>query len=182
MDISFIFWTIVALILIGAFLKGRADEQALEQARRAYRDALSALEDDPGNTALRQGALRKGRALAEVQRRLNDASKSRSMVVHDETAIRNDLDAIVAVPQAPVSVAEELDKLAHLAREGVITDAEFGRLKARLAGHQAGVQDVIRLLRGLKDLEREGVLTESEFNMKKWDILSKRLPREGGSA
>lgn len=178
MDYFLIFWAIIALIVVAAILKVRAENQALEQANRAYRDALAALEDDPGSTALRQAALSKGRALAEVQRSINAANKKPRLIVHDETAIRNDLEAIVATPEPP-SVADELDKLVTLAREGVITDAEFNRLKGRLAGQAAGVQDVIRLLRGLKALEREGVLTESEFQMKKWDVLSRRLTREG---
>lgn len=178
MDDTLVVWLILAVIVIAAFLKARAGSQALEQANRAYKDALTALEDDPSNTALRQTVLRKGRALGKVQRRLNAETAKPRFIVHDETAIRNDLEAIAAIPHDRRSIADELDKLATLAQEGVITHAEFNRLKSRLAGQNSGAQDVIRLLRGLKDLEREGVLTTSEFQMKKWDVLSKRLPLE----
>jgi hypothetical protein len=41
-----------------------------------------------------------------------------------------------------------------------------------------GAQKTLSLLRGLKALEREGVLTPGEFNLKKWDLLAKRLPME----
>ncbi|MFB1497290.1 SHOCT domain-containing protein, partial [Thiocapsa sp. N5-Cardenillas] len=79
---------------------------------------------------------------------------------------------------APVSIADGLARLAALHREGVLTPEELARLKRQITERSSGVEDVIRLLRGLKALEREGVLTEGEFNIKKWDILSGRLLRK----
>jgi hypothetical protein len=76
---------------------------------------------------------------------------------------------------APAGIAEGLARLAALHREGVLTPEELAGLKRRITKRSSGVEDVIRLLRGLKVLEREGVLTEGEFNIEKWDILSKRL-------
>jgi hypothetical protein len=60
----------------------------------------------------------------------------------------------------------------------VLTQEEFAGLKRQITDRSSGVEDVIRLLRGLKALEREGVLTEGEFNTKKWDILSQRRRRK----
>ncbi|NCA72288.1 MAG: hypothetical protein EOM91_19895 [Sphingobacteriia bacterium] len=134
--------------------------------------------DDPANTALCQDALRKGRALTAAGRRINAGSKTPRVSVHDELAIRNDLDAIHAgTTPAPAGILEGLSRLAALHREGVLTPEELDRLKRQITERSSGVEDVIRLLRGLKALEREGVLTEGEFSIKKWDILSKRLLR-----
>lgn len=69
-------------------------------------------------------------------------------------------------------------RLAALHHEGVLTPEELVLQKKQITGWSSRVEDAIRLLRGLKALEREGVLTEGEFNIKKWDILSKRLLRK----
>ncbi len=176
MDNSIWFWLIVGVVFALAILMTHAEHRAYASAKEAYRVALAALADDPANTALRQDALRKGRALTAAGRRLNAGAKTPRVSVHDELAIRNDLDAIHA-GAAPVlaGIAEGLARLAALHHEGVLTPEELVLLKKQITGRSSGVEDVIRLLRGLKALEREGVLTEGEFNIKKWDILSKRL-------
>ena len=179
MDASVWFWLIIALVIVLSLMKGRADQRALDQARQAYRDALEALAADPTNTALRQAALQRGRDLAATVQQYNDRHKKPRVPPLDEMAIRNDLDAIYkGVPSAPVSLANELTALATLHREGILSAEELARLKQRLTGAPSGVQDLIQLLRGLKALEREGVLSEGEFNLKKWDLLAKRLPLE----
>ncbi|SDW22698.1 hypothetical protein [Thiocapsa roseopersicina] len=176
MDKSIWFWLIVGGVFALAILKTHAEHRAYAAAKETYRAALAALADDPANTALRRDALHKGRILAAAGRRLNARAKTPRVSVHDELAIRNDLDAIHAgVPTAPAGIAEGLARLAALQREGVLTPAEFTQLKHRMTRRPTGVEDLIRLLRGLKALEREGVLTEGEFEIKKWDILSKRM-------
>ncbi len=176
MDNSIWVWLILGTFFALAILKAIAEHRAYAVAKAAYRDALAALADDPANTALRQDALRKGRALTAAGQRLNAGAKTPNVSVHDELAIRNDLDAIYAgAVHAPAGIADDLATLAALHREGVLTSEELTRLKQQITGRSGDVEDVIRLLRGLKTLEREGVLTEGEFNMKKWDILSRRL-------
>lgn len=178
MDSSIWIWLIVVAIVVVPILTLVGNQVIDSRAQRAYQDALAALTDDPANTALRQEALRAGRALADAGRQINVGSKTPRVVVHDELAIRNDLDAIHAgAARAPAGIADDLATLAALHREGVLTSEELTRLKQQITGRSSGVEDVIRLLRGLKALEREGVLTEGEFNIKKWDILSKRLLR-----
>lgn len=179
MDASTWFWLIVTLVIVVAFLQSRAERRAYDRAQSAYRDALEALAADPTDTALRQAALRRGRELAAAAQQFNDGLKKPLVPPIDELSIRNDLDAIYAgVPSAPVSLASELTALAALHREGILSTEELKRLKQRLTGAPAGVTDLIRLLRGLKALEREGVLSAGEFNLKKWDLLAKRLPLE----
>jgi hypothetical protein len=173
------FWLIVGVIVVVPILKVVANQVTYSQAQRAYREALAALTDDPANTALRQEALRAGRALADAGRQINAGSKTPRVVVHDELAIRNDLDAIQPhLSSGPHSLAQEIEALAALEREGVLTSDELARLKGRLTAAPSGVQETLTLLRGLKALEREGVLTPGEFNLKKWDLLAKRLPME----
>ena len=176
MDSSIWVWLILGAFFALAILKAIAEHRAYATAKEAYQAALAALTDDPADTALRQDALLKGRALTAAGQRLNAGAKTPRVSVHDELAIRNDLDAIHAgASHAPAGIADGLARLAALHREGVLTPEELARLKRQITERSSGVEDVIRLLRGLKTLEREGVLTEGEFNIKKWDILSRRL-------
>ncbi|MBK1645205.1 hypothetical protein CKO25_11240 [Thiocapsa imhoffii] len=179
MESSIWVWLILGAFLALAILKAFAERQAYAVAKAAYRDALEALAADPTNTTLRQAALQRGRDLAAAVQQDNDRHTKPRRPPLDEMAIRNDLDAIyTGVSSTPVSLANELTALATLHREGILSDAELARLKQRLTGAPSGVQDLIQLLRGLKALEREGVLSEGEFNLKKWDLLAKRLPLE----
>jgi hypothetical protein len=169
-------WLIAGGILfywaISAMARTRID------ARRQYQDALAALESDPTNAALRKAALEKGRVMSGLFRGLRgDANSSDANVaLHEEARVRNDIDAVSTLSSGhALSYADELGKLAALQKDGVISMQEFDNLKDRLASKPSNVQDVIRLLRGLKELKNEGVLTPGEFDMKKWDILSKRI-------
>ena len=171
------FW--IALILVIAVMVVIAGRRinAFAIAKAKYEAALAALENDPTNVALRRAALQKGRVMTSLHRGLDQNRRANwAAAAYDETRVRNDIEAISAVSAGtPPSHADELQKLAKLHKDGVISSDELESLKARLASRPGNVQDVIRLLRGLKDLEKEGVLTPSEFNMKKWEILSKRL-------
>jgi hypothetical protein len=127
--------------------------------------------------------LRKDRALAVAVQRLEVGAKTPRVSVHDELAIRNDLDAIHAsAALATAGIAKGLSGVAALHREGVLTPEECAGLKRQISGRSSGVEDVIRLLRGLKTLERGGVLTEAAFNINNWDIPSKRLLRKDRAA
>jgi len=78
------------------------------------------------------------------------------------------------------SVAEEIQRLAYLANEGILTQDEWLRAKDHLIGvSPSQVDEATKLLRQLHALFVQGVLSESEYNMKKWDVLSQRLiPRD----
>lgn len=80
------------------------------------------------------------------------------------------------VAPARTGVADELQKLAMLTREGILSEDDWARAKDHLIGVPASqVDEATQLLRQLHALRAQGVLSESEFNMKKWDILSQRL-------
>lgn len=72
------------------------------------------------------------------------------------------------------SVAEELIQLQALREQGVLTEEDWRKAKARFLGEPASkAQESADHIRKLHELYKSGVLSESEFNMKKWDILSK---------
>jgi hypothetical protein len=124
--------------------------------------------------------LRRRRRLPAVPRQ-RDPIKTKSIPLgRSASAVNTALRAHAEAPplQTSAGIADGLARLVALQREGVLTPEELDRLKRQITDRSSGVEDVIRLLRGLKALEREGVLTEGELNLKKWDILSKRPPRK----
>jgi len=89
--------------------------------------------------------------------------------------------ASVSPDQRGTSVADEIERLAQLAQEGIITQEELTNAKSQLIGRTtpSQVDEAAKLLRQLFALKAQGILTESEYNMKKWDVLSMRLvPRD----
>jgi hypothetical protein len=71
-------------------------------------------------------------------------------------------------------VADELEKLARLRDEGVLTPEDWERAKSLFLGKPADRrQEAVVLLSQLHNLYRAGALSESEFNAKKWDVLSR---------
>lgn len=87
------------------------------------------------------------------------------------------------VASSSASVVDELQKLAQLTKEGILSQEEYDRAKNRLIGVSSSqVDEATKLLRQLHVLRVQGVLSESEFNMKKWDVLSQRLiPKDKSS-
>jgi hypothetical protein len=74
------------------------------------------------------------------------------------------------------NLSEALTRLSGLKSEGIITEEEFERAKSGFIGSSVEVaENSIGILRQLHSLLQSGVLSESEFNMKKWDILSKKI-------
>lgn len=74
-----------------------------------------------------------------------------------------------------LSPADELQKLAVLRSEGIITDDEWTRSKELYLGKEPDKrEEAVRILHDLHRLLRAGVLSEAEFNMKKWDVLSRK--------
>lgn len=151
-------------------VRQKAYEEERSGAELAYKDALAALEGNPGNPVLRKSALEKGREYAKFNIKYETGR-------FDEIALRNDIEAAVAGRSGPGngSQADEVRKLASLKKDGVISQEELDTIKSKIFVKPTRVHEVIALLRGLKNLEREGVLTENEFKMKKWDILSKKI-------
>jgi hypothetical protein len=77
--------------------------------------------------------------------------------------------------QGSLDIADEIEKLARLTQEGILTDEELARAKEMLLGRpQSHVDQSMHQLMDLNELKKQGVLSESEFNMKKWDILSRQ--------
>ena len=74
------------------------------------------------------------------------------------------------------NLSEALTRLSGLKAEGIITEEEFERAKSGFIGSSVEIaENSIGILRQLHSLLQSGVLSESEFNMKKWDILSKKI-------
>ena len=72
------------------------------------------------------------------------------------------------------SIADEVGKLAVLAKEGIVSPEEFAKAKEVYLGKAPDRQEAaVTNLRQLYSLLRSGVLTEGEFRLKKWDILSR---------
>ncbi len=140
-------------------------EKPKAEAKAAYEHALQEIKNNPGNPDVRQRALALGRKYANLTSDL------------DEAMIMNDINVVSTAPMSqPVSMAEEIEKMARLEREGVISRGEFDALKSQLSNKPSQqVSAAVQLLRELHDLKSKGVLSQSEFNMKKWDILSGRI-------
>lgn len=140
-------------------------ESSVAKLHHSYQELLQALTRDPSNSNLRQSALRAGRILME-------ATKGRPGYPEmSEASLRNDLDAVCA--SSSTSPTAEIEKMAALVKQGVISAAEFERGKARFLGSppdQAAAATAV--LKKLHELMLQGVLSESEFNSKKWDILA----------
>ena len=78
-------------------------------------------------------------------------------------------------PEIP-SVADEIEKLDRLFRDGILTKEELEHAKARYIGKPKAknrAEEAIKIMRNLHSLHESGVLSDSEFKAKKWDILSK---------
>ncbi len=74
-----------------------------------------------------------------------------------------------------LSPADELQKLAALRSEGIITEDEWERSKELYLGKEPNKrEEAVRILHDLHSLLSAGVLSEAEFNMKKWDVLSRK--------
>jgi hypothetical protein len=74
------------------------------------------------------------------------------------------------------STAEELERLAKLRADGILTDDEWDRAKSLYLGRPPQQQDdALRMLRNLHEMMKSGVLSESEFRTKKWELLSTKL-------
>ena len=86
------------------------------------------------------------------------------------------IDSFLLSRAAPdiTSVAEELQKLAELARLGVLSQQDWERAKQLYLGKPVNKrEEAIKNLSQLYQLHKAGALSASEFNMKKWDILSR---------
>jgi|GEM_PF-3756177 len=77
-----------------------------------------------------------------------------------------------------LSVADELEKLSALRRQGAISESDWARAKDLFLGKQPDAQEqAVKQLRQLFELRKNGVLSESEYNMKKWDVLARSETR-----
>ncbi len=71
-------------------------------------------------------------------------------------------------------VADDLDRLAAFAQQGLLTSDEWTRAKEQFLGKPAdGRSQALSHLGQVYSLYREGALSESEFNNKKWEILAR---------
>jgi len=143
-----------------------------------YEEALRQLEENPWNSQLRRNVVQVGRKKAQYLQRIAE-DNGEGDTYFTETSIRNDIDVICNGKSSSVpgmhSISEEITKLHRLKQDGLITAADLEAIKKRITGGPDNVDQAIRLIRGLGDLRKEGTLTEGEFNIKKWDILSKKL-------
>jgi hypothetical protein len=84
------------------------------------------------------------------------------------------LKAALAAPALAGSIADELERLAKLADDGLLEPDEWDRAKALYLGSPDNARlQTVQMLRDLYAMMKAGVLSESEFRQKKWDILSR---------
>ena len=87
---------------------------------------------------------------------------------------REDKKDLVFAISTKTSVADELARLAQLAKDGLLSPDEWTRAKELFLGKSPDKRDdVFNALQRLHELHKSGALSQSEFNMKKWDILSR---------
>lgn len=138
-----------------------------------YKKALTNIENDPNNPNHRKNALVVGRELV-------------SSGQLTELALSQDIDAACAgatigegnvktIKGAFSSPTKEIERLAKLRNEGIITENEFNIGKnAILNSDRNETDEKSKNLKMLYDLKQQGVITDGEFNIKKWDILSRK--------
>ncbi len=69
---------------------------------------------------------------------------------------------------------DDLERLATLARDGLLTDEEWTRAKELFLGKRPDARELaLGHLKQVYSLYREGALSEGEFNGKKWEILAR---------
>jgi hypothetical protein len=79
------------------------------------------------------------------------------------------------LPRQPELNIDELDRLARLVREGLVTDDEWTRAKGLFLGKAPDDRTLtLDQLDRLYSLNKSGALSDSEYNNKKWEILSRR--------
>ena len=172
------FLILVVGIIVLKTLADNSLPKALSAADQEYMQALDALGEDPKNPALWKAALQKGRARAELSRALAKSRKGSIMMVFDETALRNDIDAVTVGRSVTFSHADEMIKLTTLEEAGVITRDDLESLESKLAAKPNDVLDVIRLLDSLRNLEKEGLLSASELELKVRQLFLKNGLRD----
>lgn len=92
----------------------------------------------------------------------------------EESAVRFMRDVELVLSVESVSLADEFEKLAQLAKDGVLSEDEFKKAKQAYLGKSPDARDLaVSNLRQLHALCKSGVLTEGEFRLKKWEILSR---------
>jgi len=133
-----------------------------------YQQALTLLQNNPGNPALRNKVRDLGKWLAQ-----NYSEK------YSEQSLTNDLMVCLSGHGDGgdgSSVAAEIQKLSVLYSKGLITQEEFERGKALFLGSPPNkAKKTLEALGSLYQLMKQGALSEAEFNMKKWDLLSGKL-------
>ncbi|MCX5971840.1 MAG: hypothetical protein NTV14_10145 [Coprothermobacterota bacterium] len=79
-------------------------------------------------------------------------------------------------PSPTPLLADELTKLSALKGLNILTEEEFQKAKALFLGKPSDKrEEALMILKNLHGLYKAGVLSESEFNLKKWDILSRKV-------
>jgi hypothetical protein len=107
-----------------------------QQAFEAYQDGLRELKNDPANPHLREQTLALGRQYSSLTR------NSRGVMIFDEVALMNDINAACAAAASPrhatalplpkESPEMRLAKLADLKSKGVISEAEYGERRRQI--------------------------------------------------
>jgi hypothetical protein len=114
-----------------------------------------------------------------VELKMSNGTSSISSPYIELKTLSTNLEAALsgsALARNTNAVSDALTRLSVLKSEGIITEEEFERAKSGFIGSSVEVaENSVGILRQLHSLLQSGVLSESEFNMKKWDILSKKI-------
>ena len=130
---------VIALIAIVGFAiySGMAQAKAMEAAKQAYLEALSALKLDPHDADHKQRTLALGRTYSNL------TSDKKGNTLFDEVALMNDINAACAAagsslkPQLPTStpektIEERLSTLSQLKNRGLIEHSEYEKRRAEI--------------------------------------------------
>lgn len=141
---------IVVVIIVIAVLVRIAQGQALDKAKKAYRESLAALSADPTNTSLRQSTLALGRTYSNLTR------NRRGVTLFDEVVLAREAEAL----KLPEEDRARLFSSLLLSFEESSQDAEIAQAWAEEAarrdqtmesGEEPGIpaEEVFRRLRSL---------------------------------
>lgn len=86
----------------------------------------------------------------------------------------NQIGLIIAASSPKVSMGEELDKLATLREDGLISDREFKAFSERFrisTGEKAS--SILKAIAELSEQHKEGAMTEGNYHAALWSLLDK---------
>lgn len=128
-------FAIPVLVLLILILEAESQRKKREKAKEAYYSSLEELKHSPSDPELRQEVLELGRDYSRLTRK-------GKVVLYDEVALMNDINAACAGASMPGSssargrlaatLTERLENLETLRKRGLVSEDEYSSQRARL--------------------------------------------------